>query len=135
MNDFEHLLKRQPPRQLPPEWRGEILNAARQREPVEKPPQTPWWLAWLWPSPVAWACVACAWLVIIGLNLASQPPNGKTAALVSRSPQEIEMALIQQRQLVQQLFQSEAEPAEPPPNRRVPGACNDRATQIQTATV
>jgi hypothetical protein len=135
MNDFEHLLKRQPLRELPPEWRGEILSAARQNAPEEKTSQTPWWLAWLWPSPVAWACVACAWLVIIGLNFASRPPVYKTAVLASVSPQEIEMALVQQRQLVQELFRTETEPAEPPRNRRVPGACNGLATQTQTATV
>jgi hypothetical protein len=135
MNDFEHLLKHQPLRGLPPEWRAEILNAARRREPVEKPAQTPWWLAWLWSSPVAWACVACAWVVIIGLNVASRPTAVETVALTSRSPQEIEMALIQQRQLVQELFRTETEPAEPPRRREIPGACNGRATQIQTATV
>ncbi len=133
MNEFEHLLQRQPLRRAPSEWRREILDAARHAQPEEKPSELPWWLAWLWPSPVAWACVACAWLLVIGLNIASRPAASETAALAPISAEGIEAALIEQRRLVQELFRAENEPAEPPRRRETPGACNGRTSQTQTA--
>ena len=127
MKDFEHLLQRPQLRRVPSEWRREILDAARQRQPENQPSDLPWRLAWLWPSPVAWAGVACAWLLILGLNLASRPPASEIAGLPPVTIGGIATALIQQRQLVQELSRSENEPAEPPRKRHAPGACNGRA--------
>ena len=126
MNDFETLLQRQQLRRIPAEWRSKILYAAHQQQPEEKPSEHPWWLAWLWPSPVAWAGVACTWLLIIGLNLASRTPASEASSMASVSVKEVETALFQQRQLVQELFRSENEPAKPPRKHYVPGACNGR---------
>lgn len=81
MDEFEQFLSHQPLRNVPPGWRREIL-ADRQ----------PAWREWLWPSPVAWATVAAAWLLILGLQLASRSapttgastPTGNGAAWASR---------------------------------------------------
>jgi hypothetical protein len=155
MNDFEDQLRDNSVRQIPPAWRQEILAAARQElaqkeesrcigtaEPSgirrisnSAPPVKPWWISWLWPSPVAWAAVACAWLLIFGLDFASRPSHEETAALAAIPPEAIEKALIQQRQIVQELFRSGIEPAVPPRRRESsPGACNGYATQTRSET-
>ena len=117
MNDFEDLLKQQPMRPIPTEWRNEILSAARLQQKLE----SDGWLAWLWPSPIAWGAVAAAWILILGLNLLSQSSLPETGATVTISPQEIESAFFQQRQLVQELQETMSES---PQNSHAPGACN-----------
>jgi len=88
MDEFEQYLKRQPVRALPPEWRDEILSAARvpHEEPAVRPAMEskPWWLAWLWPSPTAWAGVACAWGLIFCLDAASRPES--SGAVLTPTP-------------------------------------------------
>jgi hypothetical protein len=54
--DFEKQLQRQPLRDLPRDWRAEILSAAAG-------PQTS-----TWPSLRGWASLAAAWLVIFLLH-------------------------------------------------------------------
>jgi hypothetical protein len=56
--DFEKQLQRQPFRELPRDWRAEILSAARPRPSRST-----------WPSPRAWAVLAGAWILIFLLNL------------------------------------------------------------------
>ena len=135
MIDFEDFLKQQPLRRIPAQWRGEILAAAKPPRAKEKPTQSPWWLAWLWPSPVAWAGVACAWLFIIGLNAGSRPSAVETRTVALISPQGIGAALVRQQGLVQELFRSLEEPAEPPRGRRAPGACNESSAQTKLTIV
>lgn len=135
MNDFERLLQSQKVRQIPSEWRVEILGAALSRKAQESQ-QPPWWLAWLWPSPVAWAAVACAWGLIIGLNMASSPSRSSRAVVEVLPPVRIEMALLQQRQFLHELFHTGEEPlAEPPRRRDTPGASRERRTNLQYAFV
>ena len=99
-DDFETRLQRQPMRQIPGAWREQILSAARQASPARHAPPvlrsstaeggrtTHHALAsrsllstfnhqfstLLWPHPTAWAGLAAAWLVIIGINLATRDP-------------------------------------------------------------
>jgi hypothetical protein len=129
MSEFEDYLRQQSQRRIPAEWRREILNAARQQPAAEATIQPPWWRAWLWPAPAAWAGVAGAWVLIIGLNLASRPSASELAGWSPGSPQEIRLALLHKRQLELGLFRSENEPAEPPRQRPSPGACNGRVAQ------
>ena len=102
MHDFENRLKQQPLRRIPAQWRGEILAAAKPIESKQKPADFPWWRAWLWPSPPAWACVGCAWLLVIALTAGSPPPGSAAFVL----PQIDEQAFLQQRQLALELFRS-----------------------------
>ncbi len=76
MDNFEQLLKGQSLREVPPEWRAEILASAsvEARQPATCPTG---WRGWLWPSPYAWGGLAAVWLVIIGLNVAAQPGVGR----------------------------------------------------------
>ena len=86
-DDFEKQLERQPRRDVPPEWREEILKAARAssipRASRLAPQAVPWWHEWLWPAPQAWAALAAVWVVILGVNL---KPSGSGAPTIAANP-------------------------------------------------
>lgn len=68
-HDFERFLKQRRVPEAPAQWRAEILATARQKMKADggrmkAEPERPWWLAWMWPSPVAWGALACVWIVI-----------------------------------------------------------------------
>ena len=71
-DDLERRLEGQPFRRLPPEWREEIVAAARaaarSRSATLEFRAPPWWHRVFWPNPVAWAGVAAAWMAILILN-------------------------------------------------------------------
>ncbi len=73
--DFEQQLQRQPMREVPAQWRAQILNSAAQPEPSR-------WREWLWPAPQAWAVLGAAWIVIFALRLATpdEPRHGAATA-------------------------------------------------------
>lgn len=127
MDAFEQFLKRQQPRALPPAWRAGILAAARECQTGVAPTATaskaatqeperghPWWLAWLWPSPTAWAAVACTWLVILGFDAASQPAATPDSLSSAGFPSiQFPSAFAIQRHQIEQLFRCDQEGAEP----------------------
>ena len=102
MDEFEQFLKKQPLREVPPAWRAEILPAAAQPEAV----QPTWWGAWLWPSPAAWAGLACIWIVILALNVASRPlaAERQLAERPQAPSHDMVLALAQQRRELAQLL-------------------------------
>jgi hypothetical protein len=57
--DFEKQLQRQPLRELPRDWRAEILPAAADSRPST------------WPSLRAWAALGAVWVVIFLLHLSA----------------------------------------------------------------
>ena len=71
-DDFENQLQRQPLRELPAEWRSQILGAAAGSTPRSKSATAMDWVAgWLWPHPRAWAGIAAAWVLILLLHFTS----------------------------------------------------------------
>ncbi len=78
-DEFENRLRGQPRREIPPEWRREILA------PLCKQTKAPvsWWHQLLWPHPAAWASLAAAWGAIFALNLAGAPEGKSYAAIQS----------------------------------------------------
>lgn len=66
MNDFEQELARQPLRRLPPEWRNELLAAAREVEPAAPP--APWWHGLLGWQPAA---LAAGWTIAAAFYFAT----------------------------------------------------------------
>ena len=81
MNDeteqFEQRLSRQPLRQIPGEWRAEILAAAREAQRPGTATRHPRSLlstinhqlsTLLWPHPKAWAGLAAVWVFIFAVN-------------------------------------------------------------------
>src|SRR5881394_3386343 len=117
--DFEKRLERQDMRPIPREWREEILNAARRAgdpQPSTLNPQpTSWWRELLWPSPQAWAGLAVAWVLILGLNAATREPVQVVTAQSTAPAREVLMALKERRRLLAELAGSptQVEPQKP----------------------
>jgi len=114
-DDFEKHLERQPMRQIPAEWRGEILDAAcragdHQLSTINPQPIS-WWHELLWPCPRVWAGLAAAWAVILVLNAATREPVHVAKAAHAPPPREILMALREQRRLFVELVEA-SPPAE-----------------------
>lgn len=103
MDDFEQQLKRQPLRSIPPEWRRDILNAARQqRSSGNAQPAWQWLREWLWPAPQAWAGLAAVWLAILALQFVpAQSLESFVAYEASAAPltPEVKLALAEQQRL------------------------------------
>ncbi len=89
-DDFEERLQNQSMRQIPAEWRAEILSAARegassaQTHRAEPVPTSFSSLRaqialLLWPSPKAWAGLAAIWLVLAGANQVTLKPTERLA--------------------------------------------------------
>jgi len=84
-DEFENKLRSQPRREIPPEWRREILAPLRRRTdaPIS------WWRQLLWPHPAAWASLAAAWMAIFALNLAGAPEAASLQAASKPSPDKL----------------------------------------------
>ena len=71
--DLETRLQRRPLRQIPSEWRGDILSAA---ERASRPAPRVSFLSTLnhqisillWPHPKAWAGLAAVWILILAVD-------------------------------------------------------------------
>ena len=107
-DDFESRLQRQSLRQLPSDWRRDILAAARETQAPVHPSRIMHhsWLSTLnsqlstlfWPHPKAWAALAALWIFICILNVSMQESSPKTIALaVAPSPEVIVQLRKQQR--------------------------------------
>ena len=107
-----------------------ILRGSAQAPRV--PPANVLWRELIWPCRHVWAGVACAWLLIIGLNMASFERAPRVASKTEpRSGEELR-AFIEQRQLLAQLTDALPEPADTrKPNP--PGPRSDRGARISAA--
>jgi hypothetical protein len=78
MEQFERRLSRQPLRQVPGEWRGEILREGRRAAvpgigdaDTASLPMLNWRMAlanMFWPHPKAWAGLAAVWILIFAVD-------------------------------------------------------------------
>jgi hypothetical protein len=119
MDEFEQFLKKQSLRGMPPAWRAGILPPVAQPKAV----RPSWWREWLWPSPAAWAGLACVWVVILMLNVATRPLTAERQ-LAERPPTpspDMALALAQQRRDLAQLLGSPAESLVETKRRYQPG--------------
>jgi hypothetical protein len=130
-DDFEKRLQRQDMRPIPREWRGGILDAAsragdhqlstlRSKANAEdgstlNPQPTSWWRELLWPCPQAWAGLAAAWVLILGLNAATREPVQVATAQSTPPAREVLMALKERRRLLAELagLSVQVEPQKP----------------------
>ena len=134
-DDFENQLQRQPLRATPSEWRAEILCEANkfvaadvrrlnlhgpESQSLLTSAATTWWREWLWPNPQAWAGLAAAWLVILGLNATTAPRFVEIAKQSPKPSPEVETTLAAQRRELARLLDNFAEPT-PAPKTRPPG--------------
>ena len=127
MNDeteqFEARLKRQPLRQLPANWKGEILAAAKSAHPASRIPRRSFLSTinsqlstLLWPHPKAWAGLAAVWVAIVALNISMHEPS-PTAVMAKKSAPasaEVMAELKQQRLMYAQLIGASEQPADRP---------------------
>ncbi|MBI3879112.1 MAG: hypothetical protein HY301_03495 [Verrucomicrobia bacterium] len=124
-DDLEQKLRRQPLRELPSEWRAQILAAcgaqsSRSAGTIPATPpggagaprsEPPWWLAWFNPSRAGWAALGAVWLVIAALNFAGPRDDASVSApgAVAASPHD----WLERRRIMAELI-GPAEPPEPP---------------------
>ena len=118
-DDFEQRVQRQPLRQLPGEWRQEILSAARQASSpyhasriTHHAPPSPSLLSTihhqlstlLWPHPVAWAGLAAVWVAILGINLTTRDASTAVAKHASPVSPQVFLAFQEQERLLTELL-------------------------------
>ena len=112
MEQFERRLSRQPLRQVPAEWRGEILAEAGRASRVEGRAQKgiwPWSLvsrlsAALWPHPAAWGGLAAVWVFILAVNFSVRDRATVVADKVSSASPQVIVELRQQQRLLVELL-------------------------------
>ena len=130
LDPFEQQLRRQPLRTVPEGWKEEILSAARlagtraSGELAPRVPAGPWWRAWLWPNPTAWAALAAMWVVIIGLHWDTPSSPSVTARQTVASSDALRLYAEQHRELGRILGTSTE--SKPKPSRNKPPGAGTR---------
>jgi hypothetical protein len=122
LEQFEQRLRRQPLTSVPPEWRAEILAAARARQPQSACRTAPAssaraafrdrLAAWLWPHPKAWAGVAAVWIVIaiLQFSLRDEPAVRLAARPAPPSPELVAELRQQQKMFAELMGPAEVSP-------------------------
>ncbi len=119
-DDFEQRLQHQPLRQIPPEWRADILSKAHHASRI-----THHVSAWrviistltsqlstlLWPSPKAWASLAAIWLLLLIVNPSTTDKSISVAGALSRPAPERLLAWREQERLLTELLGPREMPA------------------------
>jgi hypothetical protein len=120
-DDFEQRLRRQTLRQIPSEWRGEILDAAISRHSSRATRHSFYSIlnfqlsTILWPHPKAWAGLAAVWILIFAVNFSMRDKSPVLAKkAVPPSPEVIVELKQQQRILAELIGSSQAREAETP---------------------
>jgi len=141
-DDFEKRLQGQSLRQVPTEWRTEILSAARQAaapQHASRPtPHAPSLLstlrkqlsALLWPRPVAWAGLAAVWLVILGLNVATRAGSSQIARRASPATPQAVLTFHEQARLLAELLGPSQTPVAERPKVVVPRPRSERRLEL-----
>jgi hypothetical protein len=138
--DFEHRLRRQALRPLPPEWRGEILAAADATRSMQPAHEAAFAAALrvrlreaLWPSHKTWGALAAVWLVVLAVNLSLRDRAPVVAQKAARQTPDIILVLQQQHQFMAELM-GQASPPEAAPSRQVaPGPRSERREEMAAA--
>ena len=147
-DDFEKRLQRQPLRQMPPEWREGILSAAHHASPAHHAPRTAQLVFpsrsllstinhllsdLLWPRPAAWAGLAAVWVVILGLNAATQDASRALAKQASPVSPQLLMAFQEQERLLAELIGPRETPAAERPKPALPRPRSERRKEMLMA--
>ena len=112
MEQFERRLSRQPFRQVPAEWREEILAVAGRDSRVEGQAQKWLWpsslvsrlSSVLWPHPVAWAGLAAVWIFIFAVDFSTRDNAPAMAEKFSPPTTEVIVEVRQQQRLLAELI-------------------------------
>jgi hypothetical protein len=111
-DQFEQRLSRQPLRQVPPEWREEILAMASRESRVDSQAPNHSWSSSVvcrlssvfWPHPVAWAGLAAIWVVIFAVKFSTHDRTPAVAQRTSPPPVEMILEVRQQQRLLAELL-------------------------------
>lgn len=106
-DDFEKRLQSQPLRQIPTEWRKEILQSAKRPNPspLDAGPSFLHQLSTaLWLKPKAWAGLAAVWGVIFALQSTSQKHSGMVATVSAPQPATFLMSFKDEQQTLVELM-------------------------------
>jgi hypothetical protein len=108
MEQLERRLNHQPLRQIPAEWRGEILAAADvDRRNVRAFTSAATIGARLreifWPAPAAWAGLAAVWIFIFAVNFSMRDSSPRLAEKSAPPSPEVIVELRQQQRLFAEL--------------------------------
>ena len=133
-NDFEQRLQRQPLRQMPREWRKEILSAAQQAVPAGHAPRSTLHVpagrsllsTLLWPHPTAWAGLAAVWLVILGINLTTRDASLALAKHAAPFSPQVFMAFQEQARILSELIGPSETPVAERPKPALPRPRSER---------
>jgi len=123
MDDFEQKLQRQPLRQIPGEWREEILREGRcaavpEIRDADTASLPKWsWLSTinhqlstlLWPHPKAWAGLAAVWFLILTVDFSLRDKTPVMAEKTAPPSPEVIVELRQQQRLLAELIGSRDE--------------------------
>jgi len=146
--DFEKRLAGQPVRQIPGEWREQILSAAGQASLAEHAPRTTHHAprsasllstihhqlsTLLWPHPTAWAGLAAVWLLILGVNLTTQNATTVIAKRASPASPQVFMAFQEQERLLSELIGPRDTPVAEQPKLRLPRPRSERPRALLMA--
>jgi hypothetical protein len=109
-DDFEQKLQRQPLRQIPGEWREEILAAAEVHLP-DAPKRSEGGSTFiaqlstiLWPHPKAWAGLAAVWILIFTVDFSVRDKAPVMAEKTAPPSAEVLVELRQQQRLLAELI-------------------------------
>ena len=124
-DDLEKRMAQQPLRQVPIEWREEILASAQKAaDGGRSRPATArsWWRELLWPSPWAWAGAATVWVIGFMLNSFASGGGDEMAFASSVRPPAVisEMAQSERLSLMKSLFESPPAVEAGPPTKLQP---------------
>ena len=115
MNDepdlFERRLSHQPLREIPGEWRSDILSVAKLAAPAA--PRASFLSTFnqqlsifFWPHPKAWAGLAAVWVLILAVDFSTRDTALRVAEKSAPPSPEVIVELKKQRQLFAELMGS-----------------------------
>ena len=140
-SEFEKKLRRQPVKEIPGDWRAEILSAARAAQSASHASRvTPHgWLSTLnsqlstlfWPHPKAWAGLAAVWVGIVALNFSTRDTSVRLAEKVSPPSPEMIVELRKQQKFYAELMGAN-EPREA--DRPKDGTLRPRTQRVEILT-
>ena len=133
-DDFEKRLERQLIREIPGEWRKEILQLAKSNSPVVRmgllSTLKQKLSTLLWPCPQAWAGLVAIWIVILALNFSSNEPKPKFAKSEPPS-RDFLLAMKEQRRLYLELVGTSPDQVADAPKTFVPRPQSKRETRFE----
>jgi hypothetical protein len=125
---FEKSLQRQPLRQIPPEWRAEILRTARAADaqrPIANWPLlavSKLWHELIRPARRIWVGFAFVWVAILAVNFVDTEKSGQSEARITIPPGNLITVWQRQQQFLTELNSPEYpdmdKPRQSPPKPR-----------------